>query len=96
MKSGMTNKEWLMSLSYDELANELLNFANLHKTLVFNAVDSLNAVSWWLSDEHVDERTEFDNKEIIQNGQDDSQWSKELTQCSWYPGKYNGGGWPPR
>lgn len=89
----MTNKEWLMSLTSDELANELLNFASLHRTLVFNAIDSLYAVSRWLGDEHTAEITEFDNEAIIQ---DDSQWSKELTQCSWYPGKYNGGGWPPR
>ena len=92
----MTNKEWLMSLTNDELANELLNFASLHRTLVFNATDSLNAVSRWLGDEHVVEKTEFNNEEIIQTIQDDSQWSKELTQGSWYYGKYNGGGWPPR
>ncbi len=92
----MTNRDWLMSLTDEELANELLNFASLHKTLVFNATDSLRAVSLWLGGEHTVERTEFNNEEIILNGQDDSQWSKELTQGSWYPGKYNGGGWPPR
>lgn len=92
----MTNRDWLNSLTNEELANELLNFANMHRTLVFNTTDSLNTVSRWLEDEHIVERTEFNNEEIILNGQDDSQWSKELTQCSWYPGKYNGGGWPPR
>lgn len=85
----MTNKDWLMSLSYDELANELLNFANLHKTLVFNAVDSLNAVSWWLGDEHAAERTEFDNEEVAQNDRN------EVRQA-WYCDKHDGGGWPSR
>lgn len=62
----MTNREWLNSLTDDELANELLNFACLHKTLVFNTTDSLNAVSRWLGGEHTVERTEFNNEEIIQ------------------------------
>jgi len=92
----MTNREWLMSLTDDELANELLNFAKLHKALMFSTFCSFNAVSKWLGEEHTTEKTVFDNVEIIQTTQDDSQWSKELTQCSWYPGKYNGGGWPPR
>lgn len=92
----MTNRDWLMSLTDNELANELLNFASLHKKLMFSTFCSFNAVSKWLRDEHTDERTKFDDEGIIQTVQDDSQWSKELTQCSWYPGKYNGGGWPPR
>lgn len=92
----MTNRDWLMSLTNDQLANELLNFTSLHKKLMFSTFCSFNAVSEWLGEEHTTERAGFDNEGIIPNGQDDSQWSKELTQCSWYPGKYNGGGWPPR
>lgn len=60
----MTNKEWLMSLTDDELANELLNFVSLHKTLVFNATDSLYVVSRWLGNEHAAEITEFDNEDL--------------------------------